>query len=158
MSTYFFYGTLQDPEIAREILGRPLSGCSPQPCVLEGYKRVYVADATYPAIAEDAESKVEGLLVARISPLEASRLSRYEGRDYKTEELDVVLRGRADHPPVRKLEDGVAKHLAGDERTALAVTQPALLRLCGQQLVKFEAVSLGRGQGLVKLANKAHVL
>ncbi len=91
MSTYFFYGTLQDPEIAREILGRPLSGCSPQPCVLEGYKRVYVADATYPAIAEDAESKVEGLLVARISPLEASRLSRYEGRDYKTEELDVVL-------------------------------------------------------------------
>jgi gamma-glutamylcyclotransferase (GGCT)/AIG2-like uncharacterized protein YtfP len=98
MSTYFFYGTLQDPEIAREILGRPLSGCSPQPCVLEGYKRVYVAGATYPAIAADAESEVEGLLVYRISPLESSRLSRYEGKDYKIEELEVTMKDGARVP------------------------------------------------------------
>ena len=32
------------------------------------------------------------------------------------------------------------------------------LDVIDNELVKFEAVSLGRGQGLMKLANKAHVL
>ncbi len=91
MWNYFFYGTLQDPEIAREILGRPLSGCSPTPCVLPGYKRVYVAGATYPGLVTDPDDEVGGILVQRISPLEASRLSRYEGKDYELAELSVCL-------------------------------------------------------------------
>ncbi|MCK5778717.1 MAG: gamma-glutamylcyclotransferase [Rhodospirillales bacterium] len=91
MANYFFYGTLCDPEIAREILGRPLSGCSPKPCALAGYKRVYVAGATYPGLIADPEGEVKGLQVYRISPLEASRLSRYEGREYTLEEKEVTL-------------------------------------------------------------------
>ncbi|MBO6520898.1 MAG: gamma-glutamylcyclotransferase [Rhodospirillales bacterium] len=91
MSNYFFYGTLQDPEIAREILGRPLSGCSPTAGVLPGYKRVYAAGATYPGLVTDPDGEVDGILVRRISPLEVSRLSRYEGKDYKTADLEVRL-------------------------------------------------------------------
>lgn len=91
MTNYFFYGTLRDPEIAREVLGRPLSGCSPRSCKLSGYKRVYAAGATYPGIVLDAEGVVDGLMVTRISPIEASRLSRFEGPEYATLSLDVVL-------------------------------------------------------------------
>jgi gamma-glutamylcyclotransferase (GGCT)/AIG2-like uncharacterized protein YtfP len=93
MASYFFYGTLREPEIAREILGRPLSGCSPRRGVLLGYKRVYVAGATYPAIHPDADSKVDGLVVSRISAIEAARLSRYEGPGYETQDLDVIVEG-----------------------------------------------------------------
>jgi gamma-glutamylcyclotransferase (GGCT)/AIG2-like uncharacterized protein YtfP len=91
MSSYFFYGTLCDPEIAREILGRPLSGCSPRSCKLSGYKRVYVAGATYPGLAVENAGVVDGILVARISPIEQSRLSRFEGPEYDLQDLDVVL-------------------------------------------------------------------
>lgn len=91
MAKYFFYGTLCDPEIAREILGRPLSGCSPKPCALPGYERVYVQGATYPGLVANADAKVNGLLVDRISPIEASRLSRYEGKDYKAQEMELTL-------------------------------------------------------------------
>jgi len=92
MWNYFFYGTLRDPEVAREVLGRPLSGCSPRPCVLDGYKRVYVANGTYPALVADADSRVDGIVVSRISLIEASRLSRYEGSEYTLEDMDVIVR------------------------------------------------------------------
>lgn len=92
MSNYFFYGTLREPEIAREILGRPLSGTSPRPCVLKGFKRVYVAGASYPALIADADCETDGILVKRISPIEASRLSRYEGPGYDVQEMKVCLK------------------------------------------------------------------
>ncbi|WNJ98319.1 gamma-glutamylcyclotransferase family protein [Thalassospiraceae bacterium LMO-JJ14] len=92
MANFFFYGTLCEPEIAREILGRPLSGCSPRPGILSGYKRVYVSDATYPAVVPDDEHAVDGLLVKRISALEASRLSRYEGPQYHVQEVEISLK------------------------------------------------------------------
>jgi len=92
MANFFFYGTLREPEIAREILGRPLSGCSPRPGILSGYKRVYVSGATYPAIVPDEDHEVDGLLVTRISALEASRLSRYEGPQYLVQEVEIRLK------------------------------------------------------------------
>ncbi|MEX2311639.1 MAG: gamma-glutamylcyclotransferase family protein [Rhodospirillales bacterium] len=91
MWNYFFYGTLMDPEVVREVLGRPLSGCSPQSAMLAGFKRVSVADVTYPALTPDPDSHVDGLMVSKISELEASRISRYEGNDYTVQVFDVML-------------------------------------------------------------------
>lgn len=83
MSSFFFYGTLMDPEIVRAVIGRPLSGLSPRVARLEGYKRVYVAAATYPALIADSDTSLEGIVVSRISPIEISRITRYEGADYQ---------------------------------------------------------------------------
>jgi hypothetical protein len=91
MWSYFFYGTLMDPEVVREVIGRPLSGCSPKKASLAGFKRVNVADATYPALTPDPESHVAGVLVSKITALEASRISRYEGSDYTMQVFDVTL-------------------------------------------------------------------
>lgn len=93
MWNYFFYGTLMDPEVTREVLGRPLSGCSPRGAVLSGYRRVCVAGATYPALVADLDHHVEGLIVSRITELEASRLKRYEGKDYEMLTHDVQVGG-----------------------------------------------------------------
>ncbi len=91
MAEYFFYGTLMDPEVAREILGRPLSGCSPAQGILPGYKRVCVEGASYPAIKLDPDHHVDGLVVSRISELEAFRLKRYEGSDYDMLSLGIQV-------------------------------------------------------------------
>lgn len=91
MAEYFFYGTLMDPEVAREILGRPLSGCSPVHGVLKGYKRVCVADATYPAITPAPDDQVDGIVVSRITELEAFRLKRYEGIHYDMLSLSIKV-------------------------------------------------------------------
>lgn len=90
MSSFFFYGTLMDPEIVRAVIGRPLSGLSPRIAHLEGFKRVYVAAATYPALVAESGSSIEGIVVSRISPIEISRITRYEGADYESR-LTTVL-------------------------------------------------------------------
>lgn len=91
MWTYFFYGTLMDPEVAREILGRPLTGFNPRAGVLEGYRKLYVAGATYPGLHEIPEGRATGIVVDRITALEVSRLSRYEGKEYRTEVRPIQL-------------------------------------------------------------------
>tara|TARA_R110000787_G_scaffold186397_1_gene297960 strand:- start:47597 stop:48022 length:426 start_codon:yes stop_codon:yes gene_type:complete len=92
MWTYFFYGTLRDPEIARIILGRPLSGLAPTAAKLRGYRAVCVAGASYPGLVaapDDVDASVIGIVVSRLSGLDVSRLDRYEGPEYATE--DVVV-------------------------------------------------------------------
>ena len=93
MWTYFFYGTLMDPEVAREILGRPLTGFNPRKGTLAGYRKLYVTGATYPGLqaSSDADANAAGIVVERITALEVSRLSRYEGREYRTETLPIHL-------------------------------------------------------------------
>ncbi len=92
MWTYFFYGTLRDPEIARIILGRPLSGFQPTSASLKGFRAVYVAGASYPglvSVPDDAQANVTGIVVSRLSGLDVSRLDRYEGTDYAVQKVQV---------------------------------------------------------------------
>lgn len=53
---------------------------------------MYVANGSYPALLADPDSQVDGIVVSRISLIEASRLSRYEGSDYGVQEMDVLVR------------------------------------------------------------------
>ncbi len=92
MWTYFFYGTLRDPEIARIILGRPLSGLAPTAAKLRGYRALCVADASYPGLVatpDDKDASVIGIVVSRLSELDVSRLDRYEGPEYASNEVVV---------------------------------------------------------------------
>lgn len=89
MWTYFFYGTLMDPDVTQEVLLQPLSDFTPRPGRLFGYRRVYVAGASYPSLVLDPEAAVDGLLVSNIKQLDASRLSRFEGHEYQVRLLSV---------------------------------------------------------------------
>ena len=92
MWTYFFYGTLRDPEIARIILGRPLSGLAPTATKLRGYRAMCVADASYPGLVaapDDGDASVIGIVVTRLSEVDVSRLDRYEGPEYASKQVVV---------------------------------------------------------------------
>lgn len=85
MLSFFFYGTLMDPDLRAAVFGGPcVSVC---PAVLKGYRRRTVVGEDYPAIAPAKNSRVAGLLVVGISPAIAARASLYEGPQYTATSL-----------------------------------------------------------------------
>ena len=88
MLSFFFYGTLMDPDLQAAVLGGRLpAGIS---VVLAGYRRRLVTGQDYPAIAPAKNASVSGLLVAGVSPAMAARASIYEGDQYDAVSLTVT--------------------------------------------------------------------
>lgn len=80
MLSFFFYGTLMDPDLQAVVLGGRLPAGIP--AVLAGYRRRTVAGQDFPAIMPAEGSSVSGLLVDGIGPAMAARASFYEGEQY----------------------------------------------------------------------------
>jgi len=78
-----------DADVADQVLGRPFASFMPEPAMLSGYKRVYVADATYPGIVSASDSAVDGILFKEVSVEEVARLDAFEGLDYETRTVSV---------------------------------------------------------------------
>lgn len=88
MLSFFFYGTLMDPDLQAVVLGGRLpEGVS---AVLAGYRRRLVAGQDYPAIAPVKGASVSGLLLDGVSPTMAARASQYEGPQYTAACLAVT--------------------------------------------------------------------
>ena len=88
MLSFFFYGTLMDPDLQAVVLGGRLpEGVS---AVLAVYRRRLVAGQDYPAIAPVKGSSVSGLLLDGVSPTMAARASQYEGPQYTATSLPVT--------------------------------------------------------------------
>lgn len=93
MWTYFFYGTLMDPDIAGAVFGRPLAGFAPRPAVLEGYGAYYLNGQSFPMVRPEPGAETPGLVVHGVTGPEAVRLDRYEGPDYFWRLMPVTLSG-----------------------------------------------------------------
>ena len=88
MLSFFFYGTLMDPDLQAVVLGGRLpAGVS---AVLDGYRRRTVAGQDYPAITPAKGASVSGLLLDGVSPTMAARASQYEGPQYTAACLAVT--------------------------------------------------------------------
>jgi len=84
---FFFYGTLLDPDVRRQVLGRAAGALPVEDAVLTGYRRVYVRGKTYPVVVPDPASAVEGCLMRGLDRRAAERLIAFE-----TDEYDLVER------------------------------------------------------------------
>lgn len=89
----FCFGTLMDPDIRRLVLGRDLPDAIP--AVLPGFRRVCVAEETYPAALPDPAGRIEGLLIGPISPHERDRVQFFEGFEFAIEGHPVAAAGWA---------------------------------------------------------------
>lgn len=84
----FAYGTLQDAEVLRRVMGR----CPPLAAAwLTGYARFRFVDASYPGIVEQAGARVAGQLCGPITPAELRLLDVYEGDRYERVACHVEL-------------------------------------------------------------------
>ena len=88
----YAYGTLQEPSIFRQIVGRAVPG---SPATLEGYARFAIRGRVYPAIIEQAGARVSGLLYTELDAGELDLLDTYEGALYERREVAVLTRDEA---------------------------------------------------------------
>ena len=91
MLSFFFYGTLMDPDLRAAVLGGPC--LSVRPAVLPDYRRAAVAGRDYPGIAPARGQTVPGLLAAGVTPAMAARAAWYEGAEYEPARVVVVPEG-----------------------------------------------------------------
>lgn len=87
---YFFYGTLQDPELLREILGL-YDAPSLRPAQIVGYKvRLW---GQYPAIVDFPYTVVKGSIYEVIDESTAAKLAAYETSNYRPAPCIIDLVG-----------------------------------------------------------------
>jgi gamma-glutamylcyclotransferase (GGCT)/AIG2-like uncharacterized protein YtfP len=71
----FVYGTLQDPQLVEQLLGKSLPSCT---ATLPGYRRVE-PPGCYPYAEADAAAALVGRVLQGIDAEALSALDRYEG-------------------------------------------------------------------------------
>ena len=62
-----------------------------QPATLAGFRRVRLAEASYPMLVADAAGEVEGVLLRRASARDIRRLNHLESEEYLAEQRPVRL-------------------------------------------------------------------
>ena len=81
MKKIFVYGTLLNPAVQMDVLGRTISGIF---AIVKGYRVIYnykVNDIEYPIAIEDPESNVNGKLLD-VDDDDLIKLDEYETNDY----------------------------------------------------------------------------
>lgn len=89
---FFFYGTLRDADVRRQVLGRDLSAAQMEGAILIGFYPVFVAEATYPTLVARPDGLAPGLLARRLGVADAARLAAFEGPTYCLRTLPVTGR------------------------------------------------------------------
>lgn len=88
-TSLFVYGTLQQPETLRALIGRvPAS----RPARLSGFRRGLMKGRSYPGIVPAKGQCVDGRLLEGLTQPELQRLDDYEGEEYQRASVVVSLR------------------------------------------------------------------
>ncbi len=93
MPAVFAYGTLRDPEVQRQLLGREIAA---SPDRLFGYRigTIDIDDETYQVAEPDPGGKVSGS-VLEVTPEELVKMDEYETDAYERRELPLQSGRRA---------------------------------------------------------------
>ncbi len=93
MATFFFYGTLLDPDVMALVIGRRLPPQAFVPAILPGHSRRRAKGATYPVVVRDAADQVQGVVVGGLTSRDVARLAAYEGPGYRIAQQKVRVAG-----------------------------------------------------------------
>lgn len=80
MEKLFLYGTLREPEIQKEVLGRTADSV---PDILEGFRKlkITIGGQTYPMLIPSDDGSVDGDVI-EVSEEEFHKIDEYETRIY----------------------------------------------------------------------------
>jgi hypothetical protein len=86
--TYFFYGSLQDPDVLSDVLGLK-SPPALRPARIVGYKvRLW---GQYPALSSEPDGHLQGLAFEVPDEASASRLAKYETNSYRPKSCIIEI-------------------------------------------------------------------
>ncbi|MEM6988216.1 MAG: gamma-glutamylcyclotransferase family protein [Pseudomonadota bacterium] len=89
--SWYFFGSLLDAGVRESVVGRAVPDDACVKAVLDGYKRVRVAEESYPALVACPGSSVDGILVTGLSAEETFRVMWFEGDEYAPEQVNLRL-------------------------------------------------------------------
>ncbi|MFW5845176.1 MAG: gamma-glutamylcyclotransferase family protein, partial [Planctomycetota bacterium] len=104
----FAYGTLMFPEVFARVAGPPVLASSP--CVLLGWRRHALRDATYPALVPCPGKRVQGVCYVEPATGQLQRLDAFEGDEYER----VTLQQDGEDLLVYRWRDDPERLLAAD--------------------------------------------
>jgi len=89
MEELFVYGTLREPEVQKDVIGRIIEGV---PDSLEGYikDKIQIEGETYPILVYDphSEEPIDGLVLS-ITSEELEKIDEYETKAYQREKVTL---------------------------------------------------------------------
>ncbi len=88
---FFFFGSLRDQDVLRQVLGRPPPLHSLRAAVLPGHRLVCVRNEAFPMLLADAEGRVEGEVVEGLGAADMDRIRFFESVEYGIERVEVGL-------------------------------------------------------------------
>ncbi len=136
----FAYGTLQDPDILRAVLGRTIPRAARQSAVAHDFAVVYYPGRPYPALIPAPGAQASGMLITGLDAHDVLVLDAFEGDEYRRATLQILCAGatlradayfptqaiRADAVPW-SLPEWTLRHkpgvLAGETATASALRE-----------------------------------
>ncbi len=80
MTNFFFYGTLMHPKVLQRVVRNEHRA---EPATLHGFARYKVRGQTYPAMIEQRDGVVEGIVRFDVSEADVARLDKFEGPAYE---------------------------------------------------------------------------
>ena len=81
--SFFFYGTLIDPDVRRLVLGVESLKLNVMSAWLPGFTVRYVLRAKYPALRPKPGARAAGIVITGLTRKQALALDRYEGDGYR---------------------------------------------------------------------------
>ncbi|MGG7565802.1 NUDIX domain-containing protein [Rhodovulum sp. DZ06] len=78
---FFFYGSLQAPELLSIVAGRPAETLELTPATLDGFAAVHVLDEAFPCLVEREGAAAQGAIMAARDEAEAARLVFFEDEE-----------------------------------------------------------------------------
>jgi len=78
MLSFFFFGSLQDDELRKVVLGRSTAKEDIAKAILRGHRCVRLRSRVQPGIVKDPEGQVEGILARQLDVTAAARINHYE--------------------------------------------------------------------------------
>lgn len=91
---WFFFGSLMDQEVLEIVVGRTVLEEEMIVAELPGYRRVSVANESYPALAFTPNQSIDGILIETLDATEALRIMYFEGEEYRAEEVQLRLKNQ----------------------------------------------------------------
>ncbi len=86
---------MKDRDVLELVVGRRVADTDMEPAALPGYRLARAIDESYPAVLPHAGCRIEGVLVHRLSAAEVERILWFEGWEYASRSVEVVLRDGA---------------------------------------------------------------
>jgi hypothetical protein len=91
VASFFFYGTLLDPDVRRLVLGRTLEPASLHAATLADHRISRARGKTYPILAAKRGVRAHGLVASHLDDRDAARLFHYEDAGYDIVEIDLAV-------------------------------------------------------------------